>query len=258
MRYFIVDAFADVPFSGNPAGVCLLDHWPAAEMMQCIAWENNLSETAFILKDDDGWHIRWFTPAFEIDLCGHASLASGFVVLNYVQPGADSVRFQSQSGPLAVMRQGTRYALNFPARPPVSIPTPEGLEHALGVKVLECRAARDLIILLESPEAVAAMTPDFDSLGKIGGYMGFVPTASSLEADFVSRFFDPHDAIVEDPVTGSSHCSLVPFWSKRLGKKTLIARQLSRRGGTLYCRDLGERVEIAGDARLYLEGSIYI
>jgi len=124
MRYFIVDAFTDVLFSGNPAGVCLLDNWLSTEMMQCIARENNLSETAFILKDDNEWHIRWFTPAFEIDLCGHATLASGFVVLNYVQPGTECVRFASQSGPLAVMRQGKRYVLDFPARPPVLIPTP--------------------------------------------------------------------------------------------------------------------------------------
>lgn len=258
MRYYIVDAFADMPFSGNPAGVCLVDNWPGADRMQCIARENNLSETAFILSDNDGWHIRWFTPAFEIDLCGHATLASGFVVLNYVQPGIDRVRFVSQSGPLTVMRQGTRYVLDFPARPPKLIPTPKGLEHALGAKVLECRAARDLVILLESQEAVAALTPDFALLGEISGYMGFVPTASGLETDFVSRFFDPHDAIIEDPVTGSAHCSLVPFWSKRLGKETMVARQLSQRGGTLYCRDLGERVEIGGDARLYLEGSIYL
>ena len=259
MRYFVVHAFTNRLFSGNPAGVCVVNHRLEPQVMQRIAHENSLPETAFILEEDGGFRIRWFTPAFEMDLCGHATLSAGFVVLNLLRPEADSVVFSSPSGPLTVARRDGRYTLDFPARPPVSVPIPEGLEAVLGAKVLGCSLSRDLIIELESADTVQGLTPDFERLGLIEGCMGFVPTAAGDGgADFVSRFFDPHDAIIEDPVTGSSHCSLIPFWAERLGKDTLVARQLSRRGGTLYCRNLGERVEIAGDAVLYLEGKIHL
>jgi len=259
MRYCVVHAFTDRLFSGNPAGVCLVGRWPEPAMMQRIARENALPETAFILEEEGRFHIRWFTPAFEMDLCGHATLAAGFVVLNFIRPEADSVAFSSPSGPLTVARRAGRYALDFPARPPASVPVPEGLEAALGAKVLGCSGSRDLIIELASMAAVENLAPDFAQLRRMEGYMGFVPTARGEGGiDFVSRFFDPHDAIIEDPVTGSSHCSLIPFWAERMGKTEMVARQLSQRGGTLYCKQLGDRVEIAGDAVLYLEGTVKV
>jgi PhzF family phenazine biosynthesis protein len=256
----MVDAFTDGLFGGNPAGVCLVEGaWPTDALMQRIAGENNLPETAFICKEPDGWRIRWFTPAFEMDLCGHATLASGFVILTQLEP-ADSVALNSQSGKLSVTKTGDRLTLDFPSRPPAPVATPEGLAAALGADVLECRGARDLIIRVKDAETVQNLTPDFDALGRIPGYMGFVPTAAGegFGCDFVSRFFDPHDAIVEDPVTGSAHCSLIPYWREILRKTDFVARQLSRRGGTLYCEDCGERVAISGKAALYLDGTLHV
>ena len=256
MKYFVVDAFTDKHFSGNPAGVCLLDAPLSPELMQKIAGENNLPETAFILKEESGWNIRWFTPAFEMDLCGHATLASGFVVLSLLEPGAEKVFFSSQSGRLCVERSDGLFSLDFPSRPPVPCAVDGRLSKALGAKVLGCALSRDLIILMEDEDTVAHLDPDFELLGEIPGCAGFVPTAKGKECDFVSRYFDPHDAIIEDPVTGSAHCSLIPFWKERLHKTEFFARQLSKRGGSLFCKDEGERVKISGNAILYLEGTL--
>lgn len=257
MRYFLADAFTDNLFSGNPAGVCLLDHPLSPELMQRIAGENNLPETAFLEKRPEGWHIRWFTPAFEMDLCGHATLASGFVLMNYVEPG-DEARFSSCSGQVRVLRQGGSYALDFPSRPPVQVPIPEGIEECLGAKVLSCWQSRDMLVLLENEQAVRDVKPDFEAMAKILPQWGMVPTAPGSDCDFVSRYFDPRDAVPEDPVTGSAHCSLAPFWAEKLGKETLVARQLSRRGGTLHCTMQGDRVSIGGNAVLYLDGTLHI
>ncbi len=256
MRYFVVDAFTDKHFSGNPAGVCLLDSPLSPELMQKIAGENNLPETAFIIKQESGWNIRWFTPAFEMDLCGHATLASGFVVLSLLEPEKEKVFFSSQSGMLCVEKDGGFFSLDFPSRPPVPCAVDERLPKALGAPVLGCALSRDLIILMEDEETVASLDPDFELLGEIPGCAGFVPTAKGKECDFVSRYFDPHDAIIEDPVTGSAHCSLIPFWKERLGKTEFFAKQLSKRGGSLFCRDKGERVKISGNAILYLDGKL--
>ena len=258
VTYYVVDAFTARPFAGNPAGVCLVDAWPAEEKMQQIAGENNLPETAFICKEETGWRIRWFTPAFEMDLCGHATLASGFVILTQLEPGADYVDFASCSGPLRVLRQGDRFTLDFPSRPPVPVVTPEGLAECLGVPVLGCFQSRDLIVLVEDAAQVASLQPDFAAMARIIPAEGVVPTAPGEDCDFVSRFFDPHDAIIEDPVTGSAHCTLVPFWADRLGKDTLVARQLSKRGGTLFCENAGQRVFISGNAVLYSVGEIKV
>ncbi len=258
MTYYVVDAFTDRPFSGNPAGVCLVDSWPSDTKMQQIAGENNLPETAFICKEPEGWRIRWFTPAFEMDLCGHATLASGFVILTQLEPDADRVNFSSASGPLCVLRQGDCFTLDFPSRAPVPVSTPAGLAECLGVPVLGCFQSRDLIVLVESAAQVAALTPDFVAMAQIIPAEGVVPTAPGADCDFVSRFFDPHDAIIEDPVTGSAHCTLIPFWADRLGKDTLVARQLSKRGGTLYCENAGDRVFISGTAVLYSVGEIKV
>lgn len=255
MKYFIIDAFTTAPFTGNPAGVCLVDRWPEAKLMQKIAGENRLPETAFICKGDKGWGIRWFTPSFEMDLCGHATLASGFVILNILEP-ADQVELSSPSGPLRVQRENDLYTLDFPARPPVEVSIDPRIETCLGVPVRGCFQSRDLIVLVDNEAHIKHMKPDFDLMAEIVPEFGMVPTAAGEHCDFVSRYFDPHDAIIEDPVTGSAHCTLIPFWKDRLHKTEFTARQLSARGGTLYCRDAGARVKISGSAVLYLQGEL--
>ncbi len=255
MRYFVVDAFTDALFSGNPAGVCLPEQWPRDDVMQSIAFENNLSETAFVIKRDGTYHLRWFTPLYEIDLCGHATLATAHVLMNDIDPSLQRVEFQTQSGRLCVSRSDDLYTLDFPSRPPVACETPALLERALGARVLETRRSRDLIALLEDEAAVQSLSPDFSLLKQIDMFAVAV-TAKGESCDFVSRFFVPQEDIPEDPVTGSSHCTLIPFWSARLGKKNMVARQLSKRGGTLICEDCGGRVKISGKAVCYLKGEI--
>lgn len=258
MKYYLADAFTKKLFAGNPAGVCVVEQWPEGGLMQRIAGENNLPETAFLHKGEGGWEIRWFTPSFEMDLCGHATLASGFVLLDKLE-GGDSVELSSCSGPLWVKRgpEGQGFVLDFPARAPREIPIPAGIEECLGEKVLGCWQSRDMVVLLESAEAVGRLDPDLEKMKEIIPQWGMVPTAAGADCDFVSRYFDPRDAVAEDPVTGSAHCSLAPFWSERLGKSILRARQLSRRGGELLCVMKGDRVEIGGDAVLYLEGELH-
>ena len=258
MRYFIVDAFTRKLFSGNPAGICLTEEPLCESVMQRIAGENNLPETAFITENKGKWSIRWFTPAFEMDLCGHATLASGFVVLTLLRKDLSFVEFSSKSGILKVERNNDLFTLDFPSRPPVRTRVDPRLSRALGAEVSECALSRDLIILLEDEKAVKNLSPDFELLKQIGGCAGFVPTARGGDCDFVSRYFDPSDAIIEDPVTGSAHCSLIPYWKDKLNKNDFTARQLSARGGTLYCRDGGDRVYISGNAVLYLDGELFL
>lgn len=257
MKYYIVDAFTGHVFAGNPAGVCLADKPLDAGPMQKIAMENNLAETAFLVKRDGYYDLRWFTPETEIDLCGHATLASAFVLMN-ADTSLLTVRFETVSGTLTVTRRGDMYLMDFPSRMPSPCPKPAVLEEALGVRVRETHLSRDLVAVVENEEAVRTMTPDFSLLRGIDGAFAVIVTATGTDCDFVSRFFAPDAGIPEDPVTGSSHSTLIPFWSERLGKKELLARQLSKRGGTLYCRDLGARVEIGGRAALYLEGEIKV
>ena len=256
MRYFVADAFTDRLFSGNPAGVCLLEDWPDDKRLLNIAAENNLSETAFLVRRDDGWALRWFTPKVEVDLCGHATLASAFVIMNFVDAGCSRADFYTQSGHLAVERKQDRYVLDFPARAPRPCLAPETLEKALGARVLETHLSRDLLVLLESERAVRELSPDMELLNRLPDILGVIVTAKGESADFVSRFFAPMAGIPEDPVTGSSHCTLIPFWSARLNKKIMEAAQLSARGGRLYCEDCGERVKIGGNAVLYLSCEI--
>lgn len=258
MKYFIIDVFTDTVFAGNPAGVCLLDSWPEDQVMQQIAFENNLSETAFLVKQAGYYDLRWFTPEIEIDLCGHATLASAFTLMNYIEPDMMRVEFRTQSGVLTVTKDSEVFTLDFPSRKPVHCKVPEILESALGVSVIETHASRDLLVLVGSAELVAQMQPDFQLLGKITDYMGIIVTAQGDDCDFVSRFFVPNAGINEDPVTGSSHCSLIPFWSERLNKHQMTARQLSKRGGSLLLEDCGERVRIGGRAVLYMQGEIMI
>ena len=257
MKYYVVDAFADRLFTGNPAGVCLPERWPDDETMQSIAFENNLSETAFLVPNGSCYDLRWFTTIAEVDLCGHATLASAYVLMNFVDPLMTRVEFRTQSGPLFVSREGDTYTLDFPSRPPVPCGKPEILERALGARVIETHQSRDLLALLEDEQTLLNLTPDFALLKQIDTF-GIIVTAKGADSDFVSRFFTPQEGIAEDPVTGSSHSTLTPFWSTRLGKTRMVARQLSQRGGTLSVEDCGERVKIGGKAVCYLQGEIEV
>lgn len=252
-----VDAFTSELFGGNPAAVCLLGDWLTDERMQAIAMENNLSETAFLVREKNSYAIRWFTPRSEIDLAGHPTLAAAFVIFELVEPGAREVRFNTRkSGRLAVRRDGDLLRMDFPAQPPRPCEAPTALVDALGVSPLWALRARDYLVVLESEDAVRALRPKF-SLIETLDTLGVIVTAPGRNVDFVSRFFAPGEGIPEDPVTGSAHTTLVPYWSSRLEKPNLHALQLSPRGGELFCVDRGERVEIAGRAVLYLEGFIW-
>ncbi len=252
-----VDAFASRVFAGNPAAVVPLDKWLDDATLQGIALENNLSETAFLVREEGGWRIRWFTPACEVDLCGHATLASGHVVFAHLEPTRSEVTFSSRSGPLTVTREGERLRLDFPSRPPEPFDAPRELAEALGRAPREVLRARDVLALYDSEADVRALAPDYGRLKRIDIHAVIV-TAKGTGCDFVSRFFAPRAGVDEDPVTGSAHCTLVPFWAKRLGKQRLHALQVSARGGELFCEDRGARVWIAGRAVEYLQGTIQI
>jgi PhzF family phenazine biosynthesis protein len=253
-----VDAFTSEVFKGNPAAVCLLDDWPDDVRLQAIATENNLSETAFLLKSDEGFEIRWFTPLTEVPLCGHATLASAFVVFNFLQWPENIIGFKTrQRGILTVTQKERLLEMDFPAMTPTPKQTPAGLADALGHPPLEVFGAeRQLLAVFADERTVSELQPDFGMLTRYG--LGTIVTAPGNQSDFVSRYFAPNVGIPEDPVTGSAHCVLVPYWSQRLGKKRLHARQVSKRGGELFCEDRGERVTIAGKAVLYLEGMITV
>ncbi len=258
MKQYIVDAFAQQVFQGNPAAVCVLDKWLTESLMQRIAAENNLSETAFVLKEKDRYAIRWFTPAYEIDLCGHATLASAFVIHHFVEPAVERIRFQSQSGELTVVCDEERYTLDFPARPAKPIaPFPE-LADALHIEVEEAYLARDLMVVVPEEHILRELTPDFTKMAALSVGDGIIVTAKGETCDFVSRCFYPKCGVPEDPVTGSAHCNLIPYWSQKLGKRKMVARQLSSRGGTLFCRDLRQRVEIGGHAVLFSVAELHL
>ncbi|MPM01903.1 putative isomerase YddE [bioreactor metagenome] len=256
MKYYVIDAFADELFRGNPAGVCIMDRELSDEMMQKIAFENNLPETAFLLKKEGKYILRWFTPEVEIDLCGHATLATAWVLMNEIEASLREVSFQTQSGILTVRRENDVFIMDFPSRKPRPVPVPSHLEKALGCKILEAHLSRDLLVLVDNERDVSNLAPDLGQIREITSDLSFamIVTAKGDTCDFVSRFFAPNAGIPEDPVTGSSHSTLIPFWSERLGKSKMLARQLSRRGGTLYCQDRGERVLIGGTAVCYLKG----
>ncbi|HTM57874.1 MAG TPA: PhzF family phenazine biosynthesis protein [Candidatus Udaeobacter sp.] len=253
--YYVVHAFTRRRFGGNPAGVCPLDRWLDEATMQALAHENDLAETAFFVPRDGAFDLRWFTPENEMDLCGHATLASAWVLFERRGYVGHEITFHTKSGPLLVRRDGDRLAMDFPARPPEPIETPAALIAALGARPVETLRSRDLLCLFEREADVRALEPDMAALLALGVHAVIV-SAPGNDSDFVSRFFAPSVGVPEDPVTGSAHCTLVPWWSKRLGKKKLFARQVSARGGELWCEDRGDRVEIAGHATLYLEGSI--
>lgn len=254
---FQVDAFTSKPFGGNPAAVVPLAAWLADELMQAIALENNLSETAFFVREGDGYGLRWFTPTFEIDLCGHATLATAFVIFNALGSNESVLRFQTKSGELIVERAGERLVMDFPSRPPVACDVPEGLIEAIGKEPLEVLRSRDYFLVYESEQDILDIQPNFSKLAEIPTHAVIV-TAKCDKSDFVSRFFALEAGINEDPVTGSAHCNLIPYWAEKLGKTEMFARQVSARGGELYCELKGDRVKIGGNAVLYLKGEIYV
>lgn len=250
-----VDAFTSQVFRGNPAAICPLESWLDDATLQSIAAENNLSETAFLVGGNGEYQIRWMTPAQEVDLCGHATLASAFVLFGDAEKGRDELVFRSKSGELRVRRESDLLTLDFPSRPPQPAPASAELLEGLGRAPREVWAARDYLAVFESEEEVRALTPDFQRLGQVDRF-AIIVTAPGTGVDFVSRFFAPGRGIDEDPVTGSAHCTLVPFWARRLGKKRLHALQVSPRGGELFCEDRGDRVAISGRAVRYLQGTI--
>lgn len=258
MKYFVVDAFAEKLFEGNPAGVCVMEKWISDELMQKIAVENNLSETAFAVKEGDSYRLRWFTPGGEIELCGHATLATAYVIANFYEMSVERIKFQTMSGELEVVRKGELFELDFPSRMPVETVLTEEMVEALGVRPIETYLSRDLMFVLEQEEDVLHAAPDFSKLEKLPDGVGILITARGNQVDFVSRCFFPKLKINEDPVTGSAHCNFIPYWAERLGKDEMVARQLSARGGTLYCKLEGARVKISGTAVLYAIAELQI
>lgn len=252
---FQVDAFASRVFEGNPAAVCPLPHWLDDAVMQAIAAENNLSETAFFVPAGEGFGLRWFTPVAEVDLCGHATLASAHVLFDHLGFADRKIRFDTRSGELTVQRLGARLEMDFPARPPTARALPEGLAEALGATPIEVLAAEDYVAVFGDEAALRALTPDMGRLAQLP-LRGVCVTAPGDNHDFVSRFFAPALGVPEDPVTGSAHCELAPYWAGRLGRTTLRARQVSRRGGDVGCEVRGERVLLSGTAVTFMEGAI--
>lgn len=254
---FQVDAFTSRVFCGNPAAVCIVEQWLTDDIMQSIAAENGVAETAFLKPVQDGFGIRWFTPEIEMDLCGHATLASAHVVVRHLNPALPSVIFYSKSGTLKVSVDGEMFVMDFPARKPGPSEMPQLIADAMKIDPIEILQSRDYVLVFESEEIVRNLQPDQTLLNQINlDPGGICVTSKGDEVDFVSRFFTPQAHIFEDPVTGSAHCSLIPYWSERLNKKSMHALQLSSRGGELMCQNLGERVLISGRAVTYSEGII--
>lgn len=257
LPYFQIDAFTSRLFSGNPAGVCLLETWLPDETLQSIAAENNQSETAFVVPGAESFELRWFTPTVEMDLCGHATLAAAHVLFRHRGLEGDEVSFQTKSGEIGVLRRGELLVLDFPSTPPTACDPPGPLVKGLGKVPLFTAKSRDLLAVYESEEDVRALKPDFAELSRLDG-LGVIATAPGMECDFVSRFFAPKAGVNEDPVTGSAHCTLAPFWAEQIGRQELTARQVSARGGELTCLLREDRVAISGRARTYLTGSIHL
>jgi PhzF family phenazine biosynthesis protein len=255
--YYHVDAFSEKVFGGNPAGVCPLEKWIPDEILQKIALENNLSETAFFVAENDFYRLRWFTPKVEVDLCGHATLASGHVLFNHLNYRKEYIHFESRSGRLTVRKDKNLITLDFPAAKYQKVPVPEILIKALGKKFTEVYYSVDYMVVFDSEEDIQELRPDFQILSQLAT-RGVIVTARGKDVDFVSRFFAPGVGINEDPVTGSSHTLLTPYWAGKLGKDELTARQLSERRGLLFCKNHGDRIEISGKAVTFMTGTINI
>lgn len=258
IKIYQIDAFADKVFSGNPAAVCPLDNWLPDETLQNIAMENNLAETAFYVNEKEGLRIRWFTPTVEVDLCGHATLATAFVLFHHENYNGDKIVFNSRSGPLTVVKTGDVLTLNFPVDKLVEVAAIPVLEEGLGVKPIKTlKGKTDYMLVFEREDQIKNMSPDFKLIGTVEA-RGIIVTAKGNNVDFVSRFFGPQSGMDEDPVTGSAHTSLSPYWATVLNKTEFTALQLSKRQGKLTCTLLGDRVKMSGTARLFLEGTISI
>lgn len=257
LSLYQIDAFANKPFEGNPAAICPLDEWLSDELMQAIANENNLSETAFFVEQDKRFTIRWFTPTHEVDLCGHATLASAYVIFNLLDYVDDEIVFDSKSGPLKVTRNDDWFVMDFPSHPPVKCETPQAILNAFADTPLECLQADDYIVVFKDESSVLNARPDLSQLAQLD-LRGVVITSTSSQYDFITRCFAPNYGIDEDPVTGSAFTQLLPYWFSRLDKTHFSARQVSRRGGDVngvYC---GERVQISGTGAIYMQAKIQI
>lgn len=256
---YVIDAFTRRVFGGNPAAVCPLDAWLPDDVMQKIGQENNLSETAFFVRESGGeYGLRWFTPTVEVDLCGHATLASAFAIFNFLDPAAASATFNTRSGPLRVARDGERLTLDLPARRAEACEAPATLLDALGARPREVlRSAVDYLAVYDTEEEVRALRPDMGALAALGT-QGVIVTAPGRESDCASRYFAPAAGIPEDPVTGAAHCTVTPYWAAKLSKREIHARQVSARGGELFCEDAGDRVKVSGHAVRYSEGFLHI
>ena len=259
LKLYQVDAFAKQVFQGNPAAVVPLEAWLPDATLQAIARENNLAETVYFIRDGANWQIRWFTPEIEMDLCGHATLASAWLMFQHLGVMGQEITFGSKSGPLIVRKVADgRLELDFPSRPPERVAVHERLIDGLGTQPLEVLASRDYLVVYRDAEEVLGLQPDMTVLAKLDRMVIATGPGRSGDCDFVSRFFAPQAGVPEDPVTGSAHCTLIPYWAKRLGKTEMFARQVSARGGELWVADRGERVGIAGECALYLVGEILV
>lgn len=257
MKQYVVDAFTDTIFKGNPAAVCVLDRWLSEDLMMDITRENNLSETAFTVKRGEIYELRWFTPGGEIDLCGHATLGTAYVLLRFIETDRESISFQTKSGLLTVNKKQDLYEMDMPAYELVPVPVTDDMERAIGVRPAEAWLGRDLVCVLEHEQAVRQAAPDGEKLKALDGLL-LQLTAKGEDYDCVTRSFAPKLNVPEDPVCGSGHCHVAPLWGKKLGKNQLVALQASRRSGILYCRIEGNRVILAGKAALYSSAEIYL
>lgn len=255
INQYQVDAFANRVFEGNPAAVCPLDDWLDDRILQSIAEENNLSETAFFVPTDGGFHLRWFTPVAEVDLCGHATLAAAHVLFEILGHPEPAISFHTRSGKLIVERQDDLLAMDFPAIHPTPCTPPDALIEGLGQSPVEVLAADDYVAVFDSETTIRSLTPNLAKLGELD-LRGVCVTARGNETDFVSRFFAPKLGVPEDPVTGSAHCELAPYWAATLGKTTLSARQVSKRGGNILCQMQNQRVILAGNAVTFMTAEI--
>ncbi len=257
LTLYQIDAFANKTFEGNPAAICPLDDWLSDDLMQSIATENNLSETAYFIKTNNGYHIRWFTPTHEVNLCGHATLASAYVIFNILQHTENEILFDSKSGLLTVKRNSDWLEMDFPSQPPVSCDTPQLILDAFDATPVECLKSEDYIVVFENEETILNSKPLLSLLSELD-LRGVAITSRSTKYDFITRFFAPKYGINEDPVTGSAFTQLIPYWSNKLHKYNLNAKQVSNRGGEVKCIYSGDRVGISGKAVKYMVGTIEI
>lgn len=259
LTQYQVDAFSDKVFHGNPAAIVPLEEWLDDDLMQRIAMENNLSETAYFVKNESGYHLRWFTPEYEIDLCGHATLASAYVIKNFIEPHLSEIVFSTEkAGILKASAHNGMYTLDFPSRVPQPCPVPDELLKSIGIDTaIEILRSRDYFVVLPNEDAVTQAEPDY-SIMKDLDTIGVIITAKGQNCDVVSRCFYPGAGIPEDPVTGSAHCNIVPYWAEKLNKNKLFCRQLSPRGGDLYCELKGDRVLMSGKCGLFMQGEIFL